>query len=66
MYLYVTVYIYIVSKNSPRDEIPMNLNPAYKMMNPESPKEPTNHDDYENVVQPRPISMTSNPAYAVP
>ena len=40
--------------------------PSYEMMNPDSPKEPTSHGDYENVAQPQPVSMTSNPAYAIP
>ena len=44
----------------------MNPNPTYKMMSPDSPKGPTSHGDYENVIQPWPVSMTPNPAYAVP
>ena len=40
--------------------------PSYEMMNPDSPKEPTSRGDYENVAQPRPVSMTSNPAYTIP
>ena len=64
MYLYV--FAFIVPKSSPHDEIPMNSNPAYKMMSLDSSKESTRHGDYENVVQPQPASMTSDPAYVFP
>ena len=48
-----------MSKSSPSDE-------SRKMMSLDSPKEPTSHGDYENVEQPQPVSMTSNPAYTIP
>ena len=54
------------ARSSPHDEIPMNPNPAYKVMNPDS-KDPTNPNDYEDiVVQPSTVDMTPNPSYAVP
>ena len=55
-----------MSKSSPHDEIPMKPIPSYEMMDPDSAKQPISHGDYENVVQPRPVSMTSNPAYTIP
>ena len=58
------VIAFIASKSSPSDETLMNPNPTYKMMSPDSPKEPTSHGDYENV--PLPVSMTSNPACIIP
>ena len=69
MYVHMLVthaIAFIVSKSSPGDETRMNPNPTYEMMNPDLPKEPTSHGDYENVEQPRPVSMTSNPAYTIP
>ena len=68
MYVRVTYIIFVflcliaVPKNSPRDDIPIDPNPAYKIMNPDSPK---NNRDYENI-QPTTVDMTSNPAYAIP
>ena len=54
------------ANSSPHDEIPMNPNPTYKVINPDS-KEPTGSNDYEDVVvQPSTVDMTSNPSYAAP
>jgi len=58
------VCTYIAQKISSHDDIPMDTNPAYKMMTSDSSKEPTSC--YEDVVQPPTVKMTSNPAYAVP
>ena len=60
MYLYV--FAFIVSKSSPHDEIPMKSIPAHKMMSLDSSKESTRHGDNENVGQPQPASVTSDPA----
>ena len=72
MYIYYTILYYLVriitvpAKSSPHDEIPMNPNPTYKVMNPDS-KEPTGSNDYEDVVvQPSTVDMTPNPSYAAP
>ena len=54
------------ARSSPHDEIPMNPNSAYEVMNPDS-KDPTSPKDYEDiVVQPSTVDMTPNPSYAVP
>ena len=64
--LLLYVRTYVVPKSSPHDEIPMNPNPAYKVMNPDS-KDPTSPNDYEDVVvQPSTVDMTTNPSYAAP
>ena len=58
----VLLCLITVPKNSPRDNIPIDLNLSYKIMNPDSPK---NNRDYENI-QPSTVDMTPNPAYTIP
>ena len=65
-YIICYYYMYVVPKSSHHDEIPMNPNPAYKVMNPDS-KDPTSPNDYEDVnVQSSTVDMTTNPSYAAP
>ena len=57
--------MYVVPKSSHHDEISMNPNPAYKVMNPDS-KDPTSIDYEDVVVQSSTVDMTTNPSYAAP
>ena len=59
----IIVYIIIVPKSSSHDNVPMDTNPAYKMMGSDPPKEPT--VVYEDVAQSPPVKITANPAYSV-
>ena len=60
----IIVCTIIVHKGSFHDNVPMDTNPAYKMMGPDSPKEPT--VVYEDIAQSPPVKMTTSPAYSIP
>ena len=60
----IKVCIIIVHKGSSHDNVPMDTNPAYKVMGHDSPEEPT--VVYEDVAQSPPVKITTSPAYSVP